>query len=147
MTAGFGAHPRHSLGAIAVVVATLVPMSVAQDQLDGAVRQAREAWLGHDMQALLATSDTVRLQVPGLAASNAMRPGQAARLLDQYLETAQEREFELVDLRRLAEDHAYAELTRSYVVRGTDEIQRETVFLGFRRVDGVWRLREVRVMP
>jgi hypothetical protein len=119
----------------------------AQDALDLAVERARAAWSAHDVQALLATSDTVRLQIPDVAASNALRPGQAARLLERYLATAEERSFQLVELRRLADDHAYAEVARDYVVRGTDEDRREMVFLGFRRVDGVWRLREVRVTP
>ena len=89
----------------------------------------------------------MRLNIPGTATANSLQPGQAARLLERYLNPSQERELDLVGLRRLAADHAYAELDRSYVVKGTSEERRERVFLGFRRLDGSWRLREVRVTP
>lgn len=120
---------------------------VAQGSLDGAVERARGAWLSHDVEGLLAASDTVRLNVPGTASSPSMRPGQAAVLLEKYLKAAEELGLELVRIRRLAEDHAYAELARAYVVKGTSEERRERVLFGFRQLDGGWRLREVRVTP
>lgn len=132
-----------------LVVAGLLagqPVS-AQDPLDEAVARARGAWMAHDVDALLDTSDTVRLNVPGTASSPAMRPGQAAALLEKYLKAAEERGLDLVRIRRLADDHAYAELARAYVVRGTSEERRERVLFGFRKLDGTWRLREVRVTP
>ena len=119
----------------------------AQDGLDRAVGRAREAWLGHDITALLSSSDTVRVDIPGTATSAAMKPGQAARVLDKYLKAADEHGFELIRVRRLEPDHAYAELARAYVIKGTEEEQRERVFFGFRLLDGTWRLREVRVTP
>ena len=130
-----------------LVLVALAPPVVAQDALDSAVAVAREALFDHDVEALVATSDTVRLNIPGTATANSLQPGQAARLLERYLSPSQERDLELVGLRRLAEDHAYAELDRSYVVKGTSEERRERVFLGFRKLDGSWRLREVRVTP
>jgi hypothetical protein len=119
----------------------------AQTPLDSAVQQARSAWLGHDVATLVQSSDTVRLNIPGTATAASLKPGQAARILGRYLRSSQERGFSLVGVRRLADDHAYAELDRAYVVRGTSEERRERVFLGFRRLDGAWRLREVRVTP
>ena len=129
-------------------LATVALPAAAQDEadpLEQAVQAVRSAWLAHDMAALVASSDTFRLDIPGVAVSTSLRPSQGQRLLAQYVETAQEVAFELDGLRRLAEDHAYAEMARRYVVRGTSEEQVEMVFLGFRRIDGVWRLREVRV--
>lgn len=76
-----------------------------------------------------------------------MRPGQAARLLSQYLKRSEEREFTLREVRQLAPDHAYAEVLRRYVVRGTNDLQEETAFLGFRLLEGQWQLREVRITP
>jgi hypothetical protein len=115
--------------------------------LERAVERARAAWLAHDVGALLASSDTVRLQVPGIAVSASMKPGQAGTLLQAHLKAAKEIGLDLVRIRRLAEDHAYAELARSYLVKGTSEERGERVFFGFRELDGAWRLREVRVTP
>lgn len=117
-----------------------------QDGLEAAVGWAREAWLAHDMAELVSRSDTVRLHLPGISSAS-LRPAQAARLLQDYLKTAEELGFTLKDVRRLAADHAYAEMVRQYLVRGTSEEREETVFLGYRVVDGGWRLREVRVTP
>ncbi len=138
---------RRSLLAAGLMLVALLQPLAGQEDLDRAVARAREALFEHQVGALLATSDTVRLNIPGTVKSASMKPGQAARVLEKYLHSAQERELTLVRLRSLAEDHAYAELDRSYVVRGTSEERRERVLLGFRRVDGTWRLREVRVTP
>jgi hypothetical protein len=115
--------------------------------LETVVEQARRAWLAHDVRGLVAHSDTVRLRLPGVAASAATRPGQAARLLEEYLSAATEETFTLRELRYVQADHAYAELSRRYSVRGTADVREETVFLGLRQVSGQWRLREVRIAP
>jgi len=39
------------------------------------------------------------------------------------------------------------ELTRRYVVAGTTELRRETLFLGFRLLAGRWGLVELRSAP
>jgi hypothetical protein len=130
-----------------VLIMGVVGQVAAQDTLEVAVEHARQAWMGHDVDRLVATSDTMRLNIPGTASAPSLRPGQAARLLGRYLHSAQERRLELVQIHRLADDHAYGELSRAYVVKGTAEEQLERVFLGFRRLDGQWRLREVRITP
>lgn len=132
---------------LAATVAAL-PVGVAgQTPLEEAVETARLAWLRHDPTDLLAASDTVRLQLPEVGRAAAMHPMAAARVLGEYLESATEVEVELRRLRPSAEDHVYAELTRSYVVKGTTDMRVETVFLGFRLIEGEWRIREVRVLP
>jgi hypothetical protein len=137
-----------TLGMLVVAAGWLAtPTLVAQDALDRAVAGAAEAWAGHRVRALVEGSDTVRLRIPGLAASSAVRPGQAARLLDEYLADAEELGFSLRGMRHVAADHAYAEFGRRYRVRGTAEVREETVFLGYRQLAGVWRLREVRIAP
>jgi hypothetical protein len=130
--AGLGAGPR--------------PVA-AQANLDQVVATAQEAWLAHEVSDLVSGSDTVRLRIPGIAPSASLRPGQAARLLEQYLKSTEELSFDESGRSELASDHVYAEMQRVYVVKGTDEERTETVLLGFRRVDGKWRLREVRVTP
>ncbi|NIM52908.1 MAG: hypothetical protein GTN62_15635 [Gemmatimonadales bacterium] len=137
---------RRILGLAVACLILGAPRTLAQNELEKAVERARAAWLDHDVEALVANSDTVRLRLPGVRSAS-LRPGQAARLLDRYLKPSQERTFALVEVRQLAEDHAYAEVARRYVVRGTDEEREETVFLGFRFLDGRWRLREVNVTP
>ena len=143
---------RRYLGLVAACVLAGSPAGAQQVrqidyELDVAVARARAAWIEHDVQALMVGSDTVRLRIPGVTVSASLQPEQAARLLDDYLDPAQERTFDLVDVRRMADDHAYAEIARRYVVKGTEEELGETVFLGFRYLEGAWRLREVRVTP
>jgi hypothetical protein len=119
-----------------------------QDELLAeAVQVSQEAWLRHDVRALVSKSDTVRLHIPDLPPSASLRPGQASRLLGKYLSPTEEISFELENVRQLADDHAYAEVRRVFVVKGTVEEREETVFLGFRRIRGMWSLREVRVAP
>lgn len=119
----------------------------AQSPLDQAVEQARRAWLQHDVGALLGTSDTVRLQLPGLEVAGALRPAQAARLLERYLAPAQETGLDLREIRRGDSTHAYAELERHHAVSGTSDIQEDTLFFGFVLTGGKWQLVEVRVTP
>ncbi|KPJ88059.1 MAG: hypothetical protein AMS18_13845 [Gemmatimonas sp. SG8_17] len=119
----------------------------AQDDIERAVENAQRSWLDHDMAALVSGSDTVRLRIPGIAPSASLRPGQAARLLEQYVRPTQELSFQVSSLRELSDDHVYAEMVRVYVVKGTDQQREETVLLGFRKIGGRWSLREVRVTP
>ena len=142
MTRFFGA-----LAVGAVLLGATGAPAACQEGLERAVERAREAWLAHDANQLVAGSDTVRLRIPGVAANYAMRPGQAARLLGQYLEASEDDSFTLREIRPVGTGHAYAEFERRHTVRGTDDRRAETVFFGFRHVDGVWRLREVRVAP
>ena len=84
---------------------------------------------------------------PALPCLPPLKPSQASKLLREYLEDAEELEFELRGVRQLADDHAYAEMSRVFVVEGTTEKRTETVFLGFRILGGAWSLREVRITP
>lgn len=140
---------RYAAVGLALALGTAAPDRAGAQEpgLAQAVEAARRAWLAHDVRALVAGSDTVRLRIPGVAVNHALRPAQAARLLQQYLEAAEEEAFSLTEIRSVGEGHAYAELERRHVIRGTDDRRAETVFFGFRRLDGRWRLREVRVAP
>ncbi len=138
---------REKLWVTVAVVCWLAAPLAAQSSLEEAVELSRRAWMKHDVEALVAKSDTIRLHLPGVATSASAKPGQASRLLGQYLARAAETAFALREVRRLAPDHAYAEMIRTFKVRGTSEERSETVFLGFRILEGEWRLREVRVTP
>jgi hypothetical protein len=118
-----------------------------QAAVEPVLGRVQEAWLGHRTHAVVEGSDTVRLRLPGLATTAAVRPGQAVRLLDEYLADAEELSFRLTGVRYAGSDHAYAEFARSFKVRGTADQRTETVFLGYRWLAGQWRLCEVRVAP
>ena len=126
---------------------SLPSVGTAQGDYRQAVERARHSWLNHDMDALVLGCDTVRLRIPGIAPSASLKPGQAARLLDQYLKPTEEVAFRVSSYRELSDDHVYAEMVRVYVVKGTDEQREETVLLGFRVIGDRWSLREVRVTP
>jgi len=135
------------VGTLAVLLGFAVPASSQNGALNEMVEAAQKAWLLHDVAALVSGSDTIRLHIPDLPPSASLRPGQASRLLHRYLSPTEEVSFELANVRELADDHAYAEVQRIFVIKGTVEERAETVFLGFRRIKGVWSLREVRVTP
>lgn len=107
----------------------------------------RAAWLAHDFPSIVASSDTVRLQLPNVGRAAAVRPSHAARVLREYLRSANEIAFEFRSFRSVSEGHSYAQMVRRYVVQGTADERVETVFLGFRLVNDRWRLREIRVTP
>lgn len=136
-----------ALGRTLLGLALVAPRLTAQVTLENAAERAREFWLAHNVSGLVAGSDTIRLQIPGVGFSSALGPAQAARLLDRYLETAREIAFELRGVRSAGPDHGYAEAERKYVVQGTAEERAETVYVGFRQVAGSWRVREVRIVP
>ena len=142
---------RHRLsfaaGIVLAAVGPWVPPLVAQAGLQQAAAQAREQWLAHDLTGLLAGSDTVRLQVPGVTQSATLGVAQAARLLGRYVGATRETGFDLISVRAAGTDRGYVEGRRRYVVQGTAEERQETIFLGFELRAGRWRVREVRVVP
>jgi len=141
---------NRTLGLVGVITGCWLGVPTAlqgQEALESVVARATDAWMQHRVRDLVEGSDTVRLRIPGLASSSAVRPGQAVRLLGEYLGEAEELELVLRGVRYVAPDHAYAELRRRFQVRGTTEEKEESVFLGYRQWDGQWRLREVRIAP
>ena len=134
-------------GFMAIMLAVVPARLTAQAELDQMIESAQQAWLDHDMSALVSGSDTIRLRIPGIAPSASLKPGQAARLLEQYVKSAEEVSCERTGSRELSDDHVYAEILRVYVVKGTHQERQETILFGFRRILGTWRLREVRVTP
>jgi hypothetical protein len=69
---------------------------------------------------------------------------QAEELLRRHLATGTEVAVTIVTVREVEAGRGFVELERRYVVRGTTDPRRETVFLGFRRVGERWVLSEVR---
>ena len=112
--------------------------------LEEAANQARQAWIAHDPQALVGQSPSIVLQIPGADPSSPLGRSQAVALLQRHFQSAADENLTITAVREMDADGGFVELDRRYVVRGTSDVRRETVFLGFRRVSGQWRLAEVR---
>jgi hypothetical protein len=119
-----------------------------QGTLAEAAQRARQAWLAHDVQALVSQSASVSIQLPEASPSAPMARAQAAEVLRRHLGAASERGLALVSLQEVEPGvRGFAELSRTYAVTGTAETKRETLFFGFRRVGADWVLTELRSAP
>jgi hypothetical protein len=103
--------------------------------------------MSHDAAALARASETMVLKLPGGEEGGSGGRAQTVRLLSRYFQPSAERGFDLLTVKATGPDEGYAEAARRYSVRGTSDEARETVFLGFRRVNGRWLLTEIRVTP
>jgi len=121
--------------------------TASQGTLREAAEQARQAWLAHDPQALVGQSPSIVLQIPGADPSSPLGRAQAVELLRRYLRAVEERGLDVTVIREVEPGRGFVELTRRYVVAGTTELRRETLFLGFRLLAGRWGLVELRSAP
>ena len=135
------------LGLALLVGPVLTGRAMAQGSLAEAAERARQAWLGHDAQAVVGQGPTVVLQIPGADPSSPVARAQAVELLRRHFHAAIERQFTVSALREVEPGRGYAELERRYVVAGTTDVRRETIFLGFRKQGDRWVLTELRTAP
>jgi hypothetical protein len=119
----------------------------AQGTLSAAAERAKQALSVHDAQALVGQSSNVVLQIPGADPSSPLGRPQAVELLRRYLRPAEERGLDVTAIREVEPGKGFIELTRRYVVSGTTELRHETLYLGYRKIDGEWRLVELRSAP
>ncbi|MGH2668233.1 MAG: hypothetical protein ACREMC_07100 [Gemmatimonadales bacterium] len=131
---------------VLLAVVTWAP-AAAQATLPEAAEQARQAWLAHDPQALVGQSTSLVLQIPGADPSSPLGRAQAVELLRRYLRPTEERGLDVAVVREVEPGRGFVELARRFVVAGTDELRRETLFLGFRERAGRWVLVDLRVAP
>ena len=132
----------------AALLALAPPLPVAaQGTLPEAAERAKQAWLAHNPQALVGQSPSLVLQIPGADPSSPVGRAQAVELLRRYLRPVQERGLDVTVIREVEPGKGFVELTRRYVVAGTTELRRETLFLGFRLQDQRWALVELRSAP
>ncbi len=117
---------------------------LGQGGLSDAATRARQAWIAHDPVALLEGSPGVMLQIPGADPSSAISRAQAGELLARYFRTSEERDVTVRVAREMEEGRGYVELQRRFIVAGTTEERRETVFLGLRRSGDRWVVVELR---
>ena len=118
-----------------------------QSTLSDAARRAQQALSAHNAEALVGSSSNVVLQIPGADPSSPLGRSQAIELLRRYFRPAEERGLDVTTIREVEPGKGFVELTRRYVVAGTTELRRETLFLGYRLLDRKWRLAEVRSAP
>jgi hypothetical protein len=131
-----------------LLVPTLIPVSMqGQGTLSDAAERARQAWTGHDAQSLVGQSSTLVLQIPGADPSSPLGRPQAIELLRRYLRPAEERGLDVTAIREVEPGKGFIEMVRRYVISGTAELRRETLYLGYRLLDGEWRLVELRSAP
>lgn len=128
-------------------LALLATQAQGQATLSAAAERAKQAWSAHDAQALVGQSSNIVLQIPGADPSSPLGRSQAIELLRRYLRPAEERGLDVTAIREVEPGKGFVELTRRYVVAGTTELRRETLFLGYRKMDGEWRLAELRSAP
>ena len=126
----------------------LVPAVLgAQATLSAAADRAKLAWAAHDPVALVGKSSNIVLQIPGADPSSPLGRAQAIELLRRYLRPAEERGLDITTVREVERGKGFVELKRRYVIAGTSELRRETLFLGYRFQSNEWRLVELRNAP
>ena len=123
--------------------------AVAQGQatLSDAAAKAKNAWAAHDPEGLVGKSSNIVLQIPGADPSSPLARPQAIELLRRYFRPSEERGLDVLAIREVEAGKGFVELTRRYVVTGTTEERRETLFLGYRLIAREWRLVELRSAP
>jgi len=132
---------------LALACVAVTPTLAAQGTLPEAAERAKQAWLAHDPQALVGQSPSIVLQIPGADPSSPLGRAQAVELLRRYMRPVEERGLDVTVVREVEPGKGFVELTRRYVVAGTTELRRETLFLGFRREGEHWALAELRSAP
>ncbi|HEY3219561.1 MAG TPA: hypothetical protein VGJ80_02425 [Gemmatimonadales bacterium] len=133
---------------LSLAALALLPMPArGQATLSDAAERAKQAWSAHDPQALVGQSSNIVLQIPGADPSSPLGRPQAIELLRRYFRPTEERGLDVTAIREVEPGKGFVELTRRYVVVGTAEVRRETLFLGYRLVGHEWRLVELRSAP
>jgi hypothetical protein len=130
--------------ALLAAACTAGQASAQTGTLEAAAHAARDAWMAHDVAALVGGSSGIILQIAGAAPSSPVGRAQAEELLRRHLATGTEVAVTIVTVREVEPARGFVELERRYVVRGTTDARRETVVLGFRRSGERWVLSEVR---
>jgi hypothetical protein len=118
-----------------------------QATLSDAATKAKNAWTAHDPEGLVGKSSNIALQIPGADPSSPLGRPQAIELLRRYFRPSEERGLDVTAIREVEAGKGFVELTRRYVVSGTSEERRETLFLGYRLIGREWRLVELRSAP
>ncbi len=134
------------LGLALMLAGTPLPAQAQMHALRAAAERAREAWMAHDVVALVATSPRLLVQLPGAQPSAALGRGQASALLSDYLAPAEEVQNLVRAAREIEPGRGYVELQRQYRVAGTQEVRVQSLLLAYRLGPAGWSLVELRVL-
>ncbi len=116
------------------------------DRLIEAARRAARAWQQHDFGALVAGSPGVFVRLGAADPSAPLPPAQAASTLRAFAAGAREIRTEVASVREVDAGRGYAELLRTYEVRGTSAHRVQTLYLEWRGTGRAHRLVEVRLV-
>jgi hypothetical protein len=133
--------------ALLVAIGGVAATASYQQSLARAADQVRRAWLARDAQAIVGQSPRVVLQIPGADPSAPFARAQAAALLRRHLLRVAERTVAVGVVREVEPGPGYVELERRYVVAGTSDERRETIYQRFRKPGAEWLLTELRSAP
>ena len=128
------------------MMALAIP-AYGQVTLSDAAARAKQALFAHDAEGLVGASSNLVLQIPGADPSSPLGRSQAIELLRRYFRPAEERGLDVTAIREVEPGRGFVELARRYVVAGTTELRRETLFLGYRLEGRDWHLVELRSAP
>lgn len=123
------------------------PLAPQTDSLIASARRAAAAWQRHDFAALVAGSPGVMIRLGGAEPSAPVGRAQAAQTLESFAGGAVEISLEVLSVREVDGARAFTEVERTYAVRGTGARQVQTLYFGWRREGGGYRLVEVRLVP
>jgi hypothetical protein len=123
------------------------PLVPQTDSLIASARRAAAAWQRHDFGALVAGSPGVMIRLGGAEPSAPVGRAQAAQTLESFAGGAVEISLEVLSVREVDGARAFTEVERTYAARGAGARQVQTLYFGWRREGGGYRLVEVRLVP
>jgi hypothetical protein len=136
---------RHLLMLVAVLLAPAAAVA-QQSALTDAAEAARQAWFEHNARGLVADAPRLLVQLPGADPSIALGPAQAAALLTDFMVRGEEVETVVRAAKEVEPGRGYVELQRRYRIAGTQDVQVQSLLLGYRLLKTGWRLVELRVV-
>jgi hypothetical protein len=126
-----------------VVLAGLA-LALSQDPT-AAIQRLRGAWAQQDAAGVVAGATRVVVQLPGEAPTAPLSAEQAARAVSRLFRDAAEVDMRVDAVRTIGGETVYAEMRRTFRVRGSDAAVVQRVFVAFRLDGARWRLVELRI--
>ncbi len=130
------------VGLLLLLPATLRAQAVS---LRTVAEQIRGFWQSQDSRGLVSQGSQLLLQLPEADPSAPVGRDQAAKLLRNYFNHADEVETRVTDVREMDGGLGLVELRRQFRVRGTQETQEQRILLSYHASGNGWTLVELRI--